>query len=106
MSLLRSTPLPALTISLEVEVPELDDGETAHTIATLIGTPLQDFPWGTPVHVDPYGAPLPPPGGDPGPLLLGGSLLPGAQLRLLWMGPATAGPATIRVSAFPTIILD
>lgn len=106
MSLLRTTLLPALTIPLTVEAPELDDGETAHTIETLIGTPLQDFNWGGPVHVDPYLAELPPPGGAEGPLLHRASLLPGSQLRLLWSGPCTAGPRTIRVTAFPTTQID
>jgi hypothetical protein len=103
MPLLRQTTLPALTTELQVEAPELDEEETAHTIETLIGTVLQDFPWGSPVHVDPYLAELPPPGGASGPLLLGGSLLPGSQLRLLWRGPCVAGPRLIRVSIFPTL---
>lgn len=106
MSLLRKTSLPALTIPLDVEVPELSDGETAHTIVTLIGTVLQDFHWGGPVHVDPYLAALPPAGGASGPLLLGASLLPGAQLRLLWRGPSVADLHTIRVTAFPTLQVD
>lgn len=106
MPLLRNSPLPALTAPIDVEVPALEDGETAHTIVTLIGTVLQDFPWGSPVHVDPYLAPIPAPGGATGPLLLGGSLLPGSQLRLLWTGPSEAGPAQIRVSIFPTVQVD
>lgn len=106
MPLLRTSPLPALTTTLDVDVPELSDGETAHTIVTLIGTVLQDFPWGSAVHVDPYLALAPPPGGAPGPLLLGGSLLPGAQLRLLWRGPSEAAVAPIRVSVFPTVQVD
>lgn len=106
MPLLRTTTLPALTIALQVEAPELDDGETAHTLETLIGTPLQDFHWGGPVHVDPYLAAIPAPGGESGPLLLGATLLPGSQLRLLWMGPSSAGPHNIRVTAFPTTQID
>lgn len=106
MPALRTTSLPALTTPIDVDVPDLDDGETAHTIVSLIGTVLQDYPWGSPVHVDPYLALAPPPGGAAGPLLLGGSLLPGAQLRLLWRGPAVAGVAPIRVSVTPTLQVD
>lgn len=106
MPLLRNTSLPALTAPLQVDVPALYDGETAYTLVTLIGTVLQDFPWGSPVHVDPYLAPIPPAGGATGPLLLGGSLLPGSQLRLLWTGPSDEGLAQIRVTVFPAVQVD
>lgn len=103
MPFLRTTNLPTITTPVDVDVPELSDGETAHTLVTLIGTPLQDYPWGSPVHVDPWLAPLPPAGGAAGPLLLGASLLQGPQLRLLWRGPSTAGTASVRVTVFPAL---
>jgi hypothetical protein len=106
MPSVRTTNLPALTTPLEVETPDLTDGETAYTIVSAIGTPLQDYPWGSPVHVDPWLSPLPPVGGAAGPLLLGATLLPGAQLRLRWRGPSVLGTASVRVTVFPALQID
>jgi hypothetical protein len=106
MPSVRTTNLPAITTAIDVETPELDAGETAYTVVSLIGTPLQEYPWGSPVSVDPYLAPLPPVGGADGPRVLGASLLPGAQLRLLWRGPSTPSLASVRVTIFPALQID
>lgn len=106
MTAFRTTALPTITCPIAVDVPELADGAPVYTLVSLIGTPLQDFPAGSPVHVEPEAfTPIPEPGSS-GPVIQGASLLPGAQLRLLWRGPSFTGVGTIRVTAFPSLQID
>lgn len=96
MPIVRTTPLPTITAPLTFDVPEIV-GPFAWVPVSLLGTPLEAFPAGSPVIVDPSAS---------GAVIEGASLLPGAELRLRWRGPWPAGPSTLRVTCFPSIQVE